>query len=265
MGLLVAPFIRICQYRKILLNTSLQEIRKKYAGSVLGMAWVVVYPLLFLGVYTLVYAFVFNVSFPGMSMLEYIFLIFSGLLLYLGFNESVMAATQSVVANSALIKNTMFPIELVPVRAVLCGQTTQASGILILIVGLVIIGKASPLMLMIAVVWILEIMMELGISWILSSLNVIVRDTQSIISIIMLMLMMASPIAYPISMIPEGLKPFVMINPIFCFIISSQQILIEGRMPETYALWGMFAWGVIPFLLGYWFFIKLKGVFIDNV
>ncbi len=265
MNWLREPFSKIMDYRKILFSTTFQEIKKKYAGSVLGMAWLVLYPLLFLGAYTLVYALIFKVTYPGMTTIEYICLIFSGLILYLGFNESVVSATQSVVANAGLIKNTMFPIELVPVRAVLCGQTTQASGMLIILVALLFIGRISPFVPLIIFVWILQIMMELGISWILASVNVIIRDTQSVIAILMLMLMMVSPIAYPVSMIPEKLRPFVMMNPIFCFIISSQKILIEGSIPDLYAIVGMIAWGVIPFVLGYRFFIKLKGVFVDNV
>ena len=261
----IAPIKKIWNYRKILIDTTVQEIKKKYAGSVLGLAWIVIYPILFLGIYTVVYSLVFKIRYPDMTTLEYICIIFSGLILFLGFNESVVAGTQSVVANSGLIKNTLFPIELIPVRTVLCNQTTQGAGLFILIIGLLFLNKWSYLTPFIVIIWLLEFLMEVGISWILSSINVVVRDIQNVIGIIMLFLMMASPIAYPSTMLPEGIRQFMMFNPLYSFIIASQNVLVLGIIPSSSCILGMLAWSIIPFIAGYHFFIKMKGIFIDNV
>ena len=261
----ISPVRRILDYRKILIDTTIQEIKKKYAGSILGLAWIVIYPILFLGIYTVVYSLVFKIRYPNMTTIEYICIIFSGLLLFLGFNESVVAGTQSVVANSGLIKNTMFPIELIPVRTVLCNQTTQGAGLFILIIGLLLLKKWTNLTPLIILIWFLEFLMEIGISWILSSLNVVVRDIQNIIGILMLLLMMASPIAYPSTMLPEGIRQFMMFNPLYFFIIASQNVLVLGISPSTTCIIGMLIWSIIPFVMGYHFFLKMKGIFVDNV
>ena len=261
----VSPLKKIIEYRKILIATTIQEIRKKYAGSLLGMFWIVLYPMLFLGVYSSVYAFVLKVVYEGLSTSEYICVIFSGLLVYIGFNESVMAGTLSVIANAGLIKNTMFPIELIPVRTVFFSQITQGAGTVILLVALLFMNRWSITMPFIIVVWLLEISMELGLTWILSSLNVVIRDVSTILGVIMMLLMMGSPIAYPASMVPNSIKAFMSINPIYSFIISSQKVLFFGEMPDLPSMVSMLLWGTITPLIGYHFFIKMKGVFVDNV
>ena len=111
----------------------------------------------------------------------------------------------------------------------------------------------------------LEILMEIGLTWILSSINVIMKDLQNIIGLLMLLIMMASPIAYPVSMIPESMRVYMVINPVYCFIIANQEILVYGAVPERYIIVGMMVWSLFFFVVGYVFFNKMKRAFIDNV
>ena len=265
MSYFTAPFEIIFRYRKILFSTTLSEIRKKYAGSALGAIWAFLYPLLFLGVYAMIYAFVLGVNYPNLTTSEYILVIFCGLIPFLGFSEAINTGTQSVTANSGLIKNTMFPIDLIPVRTVFCAQLTHGAGIIILLVALLVMQKWTIITPLIIVIWFFQIMMEAGIVWILSSINVVMKDLQNVISIIVIMLMMISPIAYPVSAVPENLRVFMVINPIYSYIIASQEVLLHGDMPGASDWIGMFIWGPCLFLLGYQFFIKMKKVFVDNV
>lgn len=265
MGFFTAPFQEIYHYRKILFRTTWSEIRKKYAGSALGAVWAFLYPLLFLGVYALVYAYVLRAAYLDLSTGEYILVIFCGLIPFLGFSEAVNTGTLSVTANAGLIKNTMFPIELIPVRTVFCAQLTHGAGILILFAVLLAAGKWNLSMPVIFVIWIFQIMMETGIVWILSSINVVMKDLQNVIGILIIMLMMVSPIAYPVSSIPENLRTFMGINPMYCFIVSSQKVLLYGQMPGQSEWIGMIVWGPVVFLAGCQFFIKMKRVFVDNV
>lgn len=265
MSFFVSPFQKIYRHRKILFSTTLSEIRKKYAGSALGIAWAFLYPLLFLGVYAAIYSVVLGVTYPNLTTAEYILVIFCGLIPFLGFSEAINSGTQSVTANSSLIKNTMFPIELIPVRTVLCAQLTHGAGIIVLLATILVMRKWTVVSMLILIIWFLQILMEIGIVWILSSINVVMKDLQNVISIIVIMLMMISPIAYPVSAIPENLRKLMAINPIYNFITSSQKILVYGEIPEIMDWIGMVLWGPCVFLLGYQFFIRMKKVFVDNV
>ena len=213
----------------------------------------------------MVYAFVLGVTYPNLTTAEYILVIFCGLIPFLGFSEAINTGTQSVISNSGLIKNTMFPIDLIPVRTVFCAQLTHGAGIIILIIALLFMRKWTILTPLIIVIWLFQVMMEAGMVWILSSINVVMKDLQNVISIIVIMLMMISPIAYPASAVPNNLRIFMVINPIYSFIIASQEVLLYGNIPDISIWIGMFVWGPCLFLLGYQFFIKMKRVFVDNV
>lgn len=183
MSFFTAPFKILFRHKKILFSTTLSEIRKKYAGSALGIVWAFLYPLLFLGVYAMVYAFVLGVTYPNLTTAEYILVIFCGLIPFLGFSEAINTGTQSVTSNSGLIKNTMFPIDLIPVRTVFCAQLTHGAGIIILIIALLFMRKWTILTPLIIVIWLFQVMMEAGMVWILSSINVVMKDLQNVISI----------------------------------------------------------------------------------
>jgi lipopolysaccharide transport system permease protein len=79
------------------------------------------------------------------------------------------------------------------------------------------------------------------------------------------MLMMISPIAYTADMVPEPLQPFLAANPLFYIIISFQDSLMIGQFPRGMAFWGLVGLGLIFFWLGYWFFMRMKIMFADNV
>ena len=204
-------------------------------------------------------------TYPNLTTAEYLLVIFCGLIPFLGFSEAINTGTQSVTSNSGLIKNTMFPIDLIPVRTVFCAQLTHGAGIIILIIALLFMRKWTILTPLIIVIWLFQVMMEAGMVWILSSINVVMKDLQNVISIIVIMLMMISPIAYPASAVPNNLRIFMVINPIYSFIIASQEVLLYGNIPDISIWIGMFVWGPCLFLLGYQFFIKMKRVFVDNV
>jgi homopolymeric O-antigen transport system permease protein len=262
---LVAPFQLFWKHRLLLLQTTRNEIRARYAGSVLGLAWMVIYPLLFLAVYALVYLYIFKVRFGLFNSNEYVVLIFCGLIPFLGFSEGLSLGVGSVTGNANLIKNTLFPIELIPVKTVMVTQSTQAVGFILLLATLVLIGKFSAWTLLFPIIWLCQVLFTIGLVWILSSLNVFLRDLQNIIAVVILMLMMVSPIAYTAEMVPKGLRPFLAINPLYYMITAYQDCLMMRRFPREGILFVLLFLSVTTFWIGHWFFNRMKRVFADNV
>ncbi|MFC1574400.1 ABC transporter permease [Candidatus Latescibacterota bacterium] len=119
-----------------------------------------------------------------MNTYEFVAFIFCGLIPYIGFSEALGAGVPSVVSNSRLIKNTLFPIELIPVKAVLVSQSTQFPGTGLLLIALIVLGKLGPWGLLLPVIWFSQILFSIGLIWILSSLNVYFRDLQSIVPVV---------------------------------------------------------------------------------
>jgi lipopolysaccharide transport system permease protein len=264
-GPVSAPLGLLWRHRSLLLHTTVNDIRARFAGSLLGLAWLVFYPLLFLGTYALVYIFVFKVRFALFDSNEYVVLIFCGLIPFLGFAEALGTGVSSVTSNAGLIKNTLYPIELIPVKAVLASQCTQVVGTFMLLAAVGLLGRLTWWALLLPVVWLLQLMFTAGVIWILGSLNVIARDLQNIVGIMTLILMMASPIAWTIEMIPPNIRPIMGLNPLYYMIYSYQEILMRGRWPQGGVLWVLAALAVVSFFGGYWFFGRLKRVFVDNV
>jgi len=252
-------------HRHILWQTTLNDIKIRFAGSVLGKSWLLLYPVLMLGAYSLVYIYVFKIRFALFNSNEYVLFIFCGLIPFLGFSEAFGLGVSSVTGNSSLIRNTLFPIELIPAKAVLVSQCTQAAGMVLLLIALALFGKLTWWALLIVPIWFAQIMFMLGVIWVLSSLNVYFRDIQTMVPIIIMLLMMVSPIAYTPEMVPEGLRQFLRINPLYYFIVSYQEVLMLGRFPEHGSFWIVCIMGIAGFELGRRFFSTLKKVFADNV
>lgn len=265
LGSLAAPWLLLAQHRRMLGATTRHDIRAKYAGSVLGLAWLGLYPLLFLGTYALVYLYVFKVRFALFDSNEYVALIFCGLIPFLGFAESLGLGVGSVTANASLIKNTLFPIELIPVKAVLVSQCTQVVGTVMLLAVLLLLGRFSPWWGLLPVIWGAQVLFCVGLLWILASLNVYFRDLQNLVSVSILLLMMLSPIAYTVDMVPDGLRGFLKLNPLFYLIVCYQDSLMLGRLPRDGSLAVLLVIGLTTFWGGHVFFQRMKRVFADNV
>src|SRR5687768_15741903 len=119
---------------RLLASITRVELQKKYAGSVLGLAWVFLQPALLLCVYLFIYLIVFDVRFPGFSTFDYVLYVFCGLVPYIGFMEAVTTGALSIRQNIHLVKNVMLPIDLIPVRTVIVGMTSQFVSLALLIV-----------------------------------------------------------------------------------------------------------------------------------
>lgn len=263
--LLAEPFAALWRRRALLAATVAGDLKARHVGSVLGPLWVVLYPLLFLAIYASIYLFVFQARTARLGTVDYALLMFGGLVPFIGFAESLGAGVGSVTANAHLVRNTLFPIELVPVRAVLAAQATPAVGGLMLVAAALLAGRATPRLLLLPVAWGALVLFTLGVIWVLSSLNVVARDLQSGIGIVNLLLMAASPIAFTTDMMPERIRLLVELNPLAWFIVAHQQCLLPAALPARPALPVACALGLAAFWLGFRFFLRVKGSFFDHV
>lgn len=265
MKFLAEPLQLFWKNRYMLYQTTRNDIISRYAGSVLGILWTVLYPLMFLSIYAGVQIFIYNVRFESMNSAEYVGLIFCGLVPFLGFSESISLSTGSVVGNSHLLKNTLFPVDFIPVKATLSGLCTQVVGTMLLLGASAFMGKLSLWTLLLPVIFLAQLGFVLGLGWILSALNVYFRDIQTTIPLIMIMLMLVTPIAYTLDMIPNAMKPFLAVNPLYYIVISHQEVLMNGLWPRGHVFEVLLIMSATFFYFGYWFFSRIKKAFVDNV
>ena len=154
----------IWRHRKMLWATTISDIRSRYAGAVLGMFWLVLYPVLMLTAYSIVYVFILQIRLEQISTPQYVLLIFSGLIPFLGFSEGLANGVVSVTANASLVKNTLYPIEIIPVKAVLFSQCTEVVGVILLTIALAVFGMLSQWALLVVPLWIFQVMFGIGMA-----------------------------------------------------------------------------------------------------
>ncbi len=263
--LVTEPFLLMYKQKEVLWITIKRDLKLRFAGLALGSLWLVLTPLFMLMAYSCVYIFIFKVKIEGLSSIEYVMFIFSGLVPYLGFADSLASAVPSVASNMSLVRNILFPIELIPVKTVLTAQVNQSVGFLLIFIGLIYLNKISYIFLVFLFFWLLQILFSIGLCWILSSLNVYLKDIQQIVPIVLLTLMMLSPISYTEEMAPESLLKLLKFNPLYHMIICYQSVLIFGKMPPMFSLIVFILMSIGTFLIGYYFFKKMKILLSDYV
>jgi lipopolysaccharide transport system permease protein len=212
-----------------------------------------------------VYILVFKVRFQLFDSSAYVVLIFCGLVPFLGFSEAMSSGVGSVSSNASLIKNTMFPVEMVPVQTLCTTQVSQVIGTSLLLVAVAAVRGLTWWAMLLPLVWILQLMFLAGLLWIISALNVFLRDLQTAIGIVVMLLMMLSPIAYTREMVPAAMQAFILLNPVAHFVFCYQSILMVGASPPIASAIFVAIASPLLFVVGYKFFVRMKRVMVDHV
>jgi len=259
-------FHMLFRHRRLIWNLTLLDFRLRYAGSRLGLVWMLLAPLLMLGAYLLLFGGILQVR-PDQSStgVEYGLLIACGLLPWIGFSEGVTRGTASVLAQRNLIKSHVFPMELFPVSAVCAGLIGQLCGTLLLLVLLGLRGMLGPNLAVLPFLLILQALFTVGLVWFLSCVNIIYRDTSQVVVLMMVLLMFISPIAYTQEMAPAGLKLLVELNPISYLIEGYRNALLYNQFPNVRGLVIFGGLALLVLLAGYRYFMHLRRVLPDYV
>ena len=253
----------ITRHARLLLTITRLELAKRYAGSLLGLGWLVLQPLLLLAAYLFVYLVVFRVRFPGFSQFDYVLYVFCGLVPYLGFMEGLTSGTLAVRQNMHLVKNVMLPIELLPVRNVLVAMAGQvmALGIVLLLVAWN--GTLGPGVVLVPLHLLVQFTFVVGLSLMLSSVAVIVPDISYVLNIVLFLLMFLSPIGFRPEMVPEQFQFVLQLNPVSYMIAVYRDSIIFGTLPDV-RTWSVFvALALIAFVAGSTVFRLFRGVLLD--
>jgi lipopolysaccharide transport system permease protein len=239
----------------------------RHAGSLLGLSWIAIGPLLILGVYGLVYLEVFRVRTNALDLsgAAFVIYIFCGLVPYLAVAEALSRGVTSVTTSKAVLNNTVYPIDLTPVQAALGAQAIFIVGMPLVILGAVLTGHAHSTMLLVPVLWVLSFLWLVGINWLISMLNVAFRDLQNLLTVILMCLLIASPFAYTPDQVPRVARLLLYLNPFAYFVVGYQQLIMRGEIPDAWYTTVLLVMPIVTFAVGSWFFAKTKGVLLDYV
>jgi len=251
-------------HRELILQMTKRDVIGRYKGSVMGLMWSFANPILLLAMYTLVFSVVFKARWGAgepESKAEFAVLLFMGMIVHSLFSETLVRAPSLIMSNVSYVKKIVFPLEILPVVAMGASVFHAMISVLVLCGALVWLNGFLPwTAVFLPLVLLPLIVFSLGIAWTLASLGVFLRDVAQPIGVAMTILLFASPVFYPVSALPEHLRPWLMLNPLTFIIEQARAVLIYGRLPHASGLLLYSLVSLVIAWLGYaWFQKTRKG------
>ena len=245
-----------------------REVLGRYRGSVLGIVWSFFNPILMLAVYTFVFSVVFKARWnvESDSKTEFALVLFAGLIIFSLFAECVNRAPGLILSNVNYVKKVVFPLEILPVitlgAALFHGVISLAVWLIFYII---IFGMPHLTALLLPLIILPFILFIMGLSWLLASFGVYLRDTSQFIGIITTIMMFLSPIFYPISALPAEYQFLLQFNPLTPAIEEARNVLIWGKMPSMPILAAYYVCTAFVAWLGFAWFQKTRKGFADVI
>lgn len=246
-------------------NFFLREFSSRYLGSIGGLAWALLHPLAALSVYYLVFTQVFRVT--GLGGKSFLVFVAVALWPWLAAQEALQRGTSVIASYAALVRKVAFPLELVVYANVAATFAIQFVGYLVILFVLKAFGEpihlgALPLA---AAFWIILAVAITGVTLVLAALHVFIRDVEHVLTPILMVLMYLTPILYPLTLVPEGLRAVVSKNPLTWLVTRLRDALLEGRF-ELRPMDLLAAASAVALLAGgRWVFQRLAPHFEDFV
>lgn len=247
------------KYKELLQQLVTRDVKLKYRRSFLGYLWSVLNPLLIMIVLSIVFSQIFKYDIPNFSVY-----LLTGQVIFNFMNESTTMAIGSIMVNSALIKKTYVPKYIFPVSKITSSLVNMLFSFVALWVVMIITGvKITAWFLVFPFVIIELYVFCLGLGLFLAQAAVFFRDIQYIYGVITTAWMYLTPIFYPTTILPEGLKSFVLYwNPMYYYVTQFRDTMLYGQLSEPYLIFGGIGFAIVFLILGIWSFLHNQDKFI---
>ena len=251
----------------LIISLTRRELAARYRGSLLGFLWTLVTPLVMIAIFTTIFAGIFNARFGATSsQWDYALYLFCGLLPWNAFQESLQLSSTTIVAHANLVKRVVFPLETLPVSLSLAAVVNQLFGTLVLIVAAAVLRRqVHATLVYLPLMLIPQLIATFGAAWLVASLGVFIRDIVQGITLLLMAWMYLTPIIYPESLVPANYRRLINLNPFTPLVRNYRRIVLDGVAPDWQGLAYFLAFGVILFLLGYWWFARTRKNFADVI
>lgn len=249
-------------YREMIISLVKRDLKGRYKGSVMGFLWTMINPLLQLAVYT----FVFSVIMPSGVERFYLFL-FVALVPWLFFSTCLSTGTTVIFAQQEMVKKIYFPRQILPISFTISQFVNMLLSFVVIFIVLIFSGikfnfKALACL---PVIMLVQFILCLGITFVVSALTVYFRDLEYILSIISMAWMYLTPILYPIENVPEAYRGICYINPMTSIIVAYRDILYSSKVPEMGTLVIAVFMGILLLAIGLVSFEHLQRHFAEEL
>lgn len=240
----------------------------RYKGSIFGIAWSLLNPLFLLAIYTFVFSVAFKARWGGgdESKVAFALVLFSGMIVHNFFAECLNRAPGIITSHANYVKKVIFPLDLLPWVSLCSALLHFGVSFVVLIAFCLVAGVAiHPGIVLVPLILLPLIFMTIGVSWILASLGVFLRDLSQIVGMVTTVAMFLAPVFYPIENLPAGYRALIVWNPITLPILELRDAMLWNR-PMRWDAWLIsLGIGLLISWLGYWWFQKTRRGFADVI
>jgi lipopolysaccharide transport system permease protein len=258
-GLEIASMI--WRHRELTLAMARRELSDRYAGQAFGVVWAIWHPVFMIGLYVFIFGVVFRQRIGGTveMPLDYIAYLLSGLVAWLSIQESMLKSCTAITSNASLVKQVVFPIEILPAKGVLVSLFPQLVSLVVLIVYVLMThGSLHATYAMLPLLIVLQAMLMLGLAYVLAAVGVYLRDAKDFVQLFVTAGPYLMPVFYLPEWVPPLFKPVIYVNPFSYVIWCYQDALYFGRMEHPWAWLVMIVLSVTSLVGGYRVFRKMK-------
>jgi lipopolysaccharide transport system permease protein len=257
-------FGELWRYRDLWLTLALRDVKLRYRQTALGVAWVVLLPLLASGIFTVVFGVVAGLPSDGSP---YFLFVFAGYLGWSAFQNTLQRCGVSLIGNTALVTKVYFPRIILPAASVLASLLDFAIGVVMLELALLVRGDLPSLasLAMVPLFMLLLQLTALGAGFVSAALSVKFRDVQYVVPFLIQLLLYASPVAYGVAAVPENVRRLYLLNPIAPLLDGLRSALLGRGEVHWAAIGGSALVSVALLAAGTLFFLHQDRRYADVI
>lgn len=245
-----------------------RELREQYAGSVLGVVWSLLQPLLFILLYWWVFAAVMRVRFPadsGLADTPFIVFLLSALLPWFALQEGLLRAAGAILNRRDVVRKVHFPVRVFPLAAAAAAFVVHAGSYLLFMAVLAVWRGGLPASGWLAVMVLLSLQFAItaGLGLLLAALTVYLRDVQQVLGLLLAVIFYTAPVLYPLAQTPVEFHRLIYLNPFTAFAEAYHGAVLAGVWPEPLVLAGLSLFAAGALVVGVHVFRRLEPGFAD--
>jgi lipopolysaccharide transport system permease protein len=252
--------------RHLIWQLARRDVLARYRGSMIGIAWSFVTPLLMLGIYTFFFTVIFKSHWiiGGATRGSFATAMFVGLIIYGAFSECASRAPQLIISNTNYVKKIIFPLDVLSVASVLSSLFHALISLVVYICFmLVFVGSIPSTLLFFPLILVPLAVISLTASWVLGALGVYVRDIGQTVGVLLMVMLYTSPIFFPMASVPEKFRAYLNFNPLTFIIEQARVVLLWGGVPDFYGLLSYMLKAIVFAMLAFALFQKTRRGFAD--
>lgn len=234
-----------------------RELSSRYKGTMLGIFWLFLQPLMMVVVYSFVFSVIMKVRIPGMeNSYHFALYLMTAMMPFFAFQDAILAASNSLFAGSSLLHKSTLPALLIPLVPMLTTIVTEFIALLMIVFAtFLLLKEVSWFLLLLPILMFIRLCLSIAIGYIVATLSVFIQDLRQALGLLLTMLMFLTPILYPVSMIPAEFISLNNFNPLYHLLDAYRAVILRGELPDIGLVY-MAGFAVLLLCFGIWFFQK---------